>query len=64
MWTRQKTSKHILIELLEPVIFMDETHETSPVVRGTVILNLDNCVIQNLSIQFDGMKKTQWRKGK
>ncbi|KAG2213544.1 hypothetical protein INT47_009218 [Mucor saturninus] len=62
MWTRQKNSKHILIELLEPVIFIDETHETSPVVRGTVIINLDNCVIQNLSIQFDGLKKTQWKK--
>lgn len=52
------------IELLEPVIFIDENQETASVVRGTIVVKIDKCMIQNLSIHFDGTKRTQWRKGK
>jgi hypothetical protein len=66
MWSRNSNnvSKFISIQLLEPIIFIGSNLETSPVVRGTVNLQLEKSIfIQNLSIQFHGLLKTQWKKG-
>lgn len=68
MWSFNKSSsnsKILSLNLLEPVIFLASNLETPPVIRGTVDITLaKSCVIQNLSLSFDGKVKTQWLKSK
>lgn len=71
MWSHNQINKtkgtSVSIQLLESIIFIGSNLETSPVVRGTVHLQLSkttsNRMIQKLSVQFHGTLKTQWKKG-
>lgn len=65
MWHRRSSRTKLLsIQLLEPIIFIGQDQDTSPVVRGIIHVLLEKTMkLGNLNIHIHGTIKMQRKKG-